>query len=338
MSLYAQLATLAHQPPSEELFDSLIALYRSTANTFRTQPAASLGLLRVCARRVDTIARLVDAQTGNKRCHERWTQEASNLFNFAALREEGNSALLLLAGLLLQIYFRLKMFKSCDRIVSAVESANVSMDKFPRSERIMYQYYYGRYLLNQHRVNEAVDTLQNAFLRCSRHAFKNKRRILIYLMVAAMLTDRLPSPTLLVKYQLDAPFINLIREMRRGNLAGYFRELATYSAWHTNYGNLMLLHQRGMVMVYRYLFRRVYVLQGLSNVDKPRLLLNDLVTACALSVGKPVEPEHDEDEVIFLIASMIQSKYIRGYISITHRLLITARGSAEAAFPPIRSR
>ena len=46
------------------------------------------------------------------------------------------------------------MFKSCDRIVSAVANANITIDNFPRSERVMYQYYYGRYLLNQHRVNE----------------------------------------------------------------------------------------------------------------------------------------------------------------------------------------
>jgi hypothetical protein len=83
------------------------------------------------------------------------------------------------------------------------------------------------------------------------------RRILIYLVVAGMLSDCLPSQRLLMKYQLDGPFINLIREMRRGNLANYFRELSIYSAWHTNYGNLLLLHQRGMAIVYRYLFRRV---------------------------------------------------------------------------------
>ena len=50
-----------------------------------------------------------------------------------------------------------------------------------------------------------------------------------------------------------------------------------------------------------------YTLQGLAGVEKPRLQLADLVTACALSVGKPVDPAHDEDEIIFLIASMIQS-------------------------------
>ncbi|RKP05436.1 hypothetical protein THASP1DRAFT_32728 [Thamnocephalis sphaerospora] len=184
----------------------------------------------------------------------------------------------------------------------AVESANLALSACPRAERVTYGYYHGRYLLNQHRVVEAADVLQEAFFRCCRGARGNKRRILIFLTIASIMTDSAPTMALLQKYQLEAQFGGLIREQRRGHLAGYFCELSAYSSWHAHLGTLLLLHQYGMRMVYRNLFRRVYVLLGLPTAEKPRLRLVDLVAACHVSAGGVVEPDHDVDEVISLLA------------------------------------
>ncbi|RKP05435.1 hypothetical protein THASP1DRAFT_32727 [Thamnocephalis sphaerospora] len=85
MSLESQLAALASAPPSVEAFDQLLGVHKAVANAFRRQPATTLSLLRHSARQVDAAARKVDGLTRGKACHEKWAQEASNLFNFAAL-------------------------------------------------------------------------------------------------------------------------------------------------------------------------------------------------------------------------------------------------------------
>jgi hypothetical protein len=99
--------------------------------------------------------------------------------------------------------------------------------------------------------------LQEAFFRCHRAAYKNKRRILIFLTVASIMTDSAPNLQLLKKYRIKRPFHQLIVHMRRGNLAGYNRALLKFNRWHARYGNLLILQHYGLQVVYRHLFRRV---------------------------------------------------------------------------------
>lgn len=130
---------------------------------------------------------------------------------------------------------------------------------------------------------QAVNTLRAAFFACHRDAFHNKRsvtldeycieyvhrlliqtcgvivrrRILIYFTVACILTDQTPGPAILRKYQLYEQFSGLLLALRRGHLASYCQELSRSSRWHARFGNLILLQQRGIWMVYRRLFRRM---------------------------------------------------------------------------------
>lgn len=68
----------------------------------------------------------------------------------------------------------------------------------------------------------------------------------------------------LEKYQLTAPYVNLLQTIRSGNMSGYLQHLETYFDYFYSNLTYLLLKERGIVLVWRCLIKNMYV--GIINI------------------------------------------------------------------------
>lgn len=85
------------------------------------------------------------------------------------------------------------------------------------------------------------------------------RLILIYLISARMVLGTFPRPELLAKYNLMDKYHTLCSAIKQGNLSGYQYHLERHMPTLLREGNYIMLKERVKVVIWRCLFRRVWV-------------------------------------------------------------------------------
>ena len=237
---------------------------------------------------------------------------------------------------LFKIYFELNNLRLCQNLIRAVEGPGflkaaglkaldgdtIEGHKFPVAQLATYKYFVGRLSMLNSEFDKAEGELTFAFAHCPAAATQNKRLILRYLVPVQMVLGRFASPALLRKYRLPY-FVPLCRAVHRGDLKGFEQELAKNQTLFIQHGSYLLV-ERAKIITYRNFFKRVIEMQ---KVQSTKIDLN-MFRRCLAAIG--IEMETDEIECI--VANLIYSGYIKGYIAHQHGKVVVSKGNA---FPPL---
>ncbi|KAF7730442.1 hypothetical protein EC973_002249 [Apophysomyces ossiformis] len=213
-------------------------------------------------------------------------------------------------NLAFKVYFKLDATRLCQTYITNIRTGGVDVSFFPMADQVTYRYYLGRYLLYQNRLKTAEEHLLYSFEKCPAQHWHNKRCILKYLIPCRILRGHFPNATLLNKYQLSGPFSELIRQMKLGNLHGYLAHIDKYFQFFYQSYTYVMLRERGTVLLWRSLLRRIWLLtcsSGASHI----LLYTDCLKALQYSAK---DLTLDLDDMESILVSLITQKYIRAYL------------------------
>ena len=130
--------------------------------------------------------------------------------------------------------------------------------------------------------------------------------------------------SLLQKYSGIAVYRPMIEAVKTGNLAQFDCSLIESERLLIKWGTLLLL-ERIRLMVARTLFKKVYMIMNNQSVIPVSIFEN----ALSVSMNRKCEP----DECIVLMCNMIDSGFMKGYISYEKQMVVLKQ---DGAFPLIK--
>jgi len=199
-----------------------------------------------------------------------------------------------------------------------------NFERFPKAQIVTYNYYVGRIKVFEEHYDEAEDYLMKAFNQCARGHFRNKRKILQFLIPVKLLLGKFPKPRLLVKYKLHQ-FEQIIKAVVTGQLKSFKRAMDEHQEFFIKKGIFLML-EKLTKYVYRNLFKKVYLFCQSFGLEgkKNQLRLNMLLSALKMN-GIVM----DMDELECVLANLIYEGAIKGYIA--HKRCIVV--SKQNPFP-----
>jgi len=232
---------------------------------------------------------------------------------------------------LLKIYFKLNNLRLCTNLLKAVDSDNFpSLDSFPPSQTVAYQFYLGRLSIFEERYDKAETSLDSAFLHCHQKSRRNKRRILQYLIPVKLLLGKFPDVKLLEKYNL-LQFKDLVDSVKRGHLKLFNDSLETHQEFFIRKGIFLML-EKLKTTIYRNLFLRAYKFYQ-TETDDPAIKKNHLPLKVLQAALRINGIEMDTDELECILANLIYQGFMKGYIA--HKRVVVM--SKTEPFPVLTS-
>ncbi|KAI8381037.1 uncharacterized protein BYT42DRAFT_289715 [Radiomyces spectabilis] len=227
-------------------------------------------------------------------------------------------------GMLFRIYFKLKQPNLCKNILRALSAADMpSIEDFPKSDRVTFRYYVGRFFFLEEDYLRAEQELSLAFKECSRHQQKNKELILLLLLPIRMMRGVLPNDRLLRLYPRTRELYgNIAAAIRTGNVGQFDAALAKAELQLIQNGTYFAV-EKAQIMAMRRLFHRVFLLLGKNT----RIPIGTFKAALEYT-GQHMEVEETE----WMLAVMITRGYMKGYLSHEKLYLVL---SNKDAFPAI---
>lgn len=281
----------------------------------------------------------------------------------------------ILANLCLKILFQCRKTRNATQIFEQISGNAPPLAAYPKSQRVTFLYYLGRFLFQHNHFYRAQLALQAAYTESPAHeqCAKQRRLILIYLITSNIILGRFPSTALLSRpeaHGLTDRFTPLCAAIRSGNLI-QFHHLTSISsphaAWYLHHRILFQLQNRCEVLVWRSLVRKTFLLQGVApeaGTNKAASLdLHSLVAAFTHLTPAPsltddeaqADPDFDgfnmgaEDSLLApddmaveaVLSSLIDQGFVRAYIAHKQKKLAilgakSVGGNAVAAgFPNV---
>lgn len=174
------------------------------------------------------------------------------------------SAVYKLANLCMKILFQCDKPEGVPNFYNAVVMHNRPLNNYPRSERVTYLYYLGRYFCVSAQFYFALITLEAAYAECHRLCVKQRRLILVYLIASSIILGRFPSPQLYARpeaHRFEERFRPITDAIKRGDLASFFHHTSLEGPnanWFLYFGILYQLRNRCEPLVWRSLARRTF--------------------------------------------------------------------------------
>ena len=192
-----------------------------------------------------------------------------------------------IANLCLKILFACRKTRGCAQIFENIYNQSPPLNAYPKSERVTYLYYLGRFLWGNGHAYRAQRALQKAYDECHNNALSQRRLILIFLISSNLICGRFPSPATFSRPEangLAERFLPLCHAISRGDLVTFRRHLDTSSPhylWFSHYRIDLQLRNRCEVLVWRSLVRKTFLLKGnpgdLNTRAAPTVDLNDVL-------------------------------------------------------------
>uniref|UniRef100_A0A8R1DGT8 PCI domain-containing protein 2 homolog n=3 Tax=Caenorhabditis japonica TaxID=281687 RepID=A0A8R1DGT8_CAEJA len=226
-------------------------------------------------------------------------------------------AMLNMTNQLFQIYFQINKLNLLKPLIRAIDNSGTLYNEFLMADKVAYNYFLGRKAMFDADLNLAEKSLLYAFRNCPAESMSNKRKILIYLIPVKMFLGHMPTFALLHEYRLDE-FQEVVAAVKEGNLAQLDAALANNEAFFIKSGIFLMLEKLRMI-TFRTLFKKVSTIVGTAQIP-----LDAFQTALRV-VGVT---DVDTDELECIIANLIASKKIKGYLSHGHGKLVIAKTNA----------
>jgi len=175
---------------------------------------------------------------------------------------------------------------------------------------VAYHLYVGRLKVFEESYREAESSLDYALTHCHNKNFRNKRRILRFLIPVKLLLGKYPRVELLQKYNM-MQFSGLIEATRTGNLKKFTASLEENQGFFIRKGIFLIL-EKLKTFVYRNLFRKVYnFCQTWDQCPRKNQISIDVLLTAVRMHGI----EMDADELECTLANLIFNSEIKGYIA-----------------------
>lgn len=199
-----------------------------------------------------------------------------------------------IANICLKALFQSQKTRNAKEIFESIGSLSPPLSAYPKSERVTYLYYLGRFLFQNSHFWRAAQALQEAYNECPAHdaCVRQRRLILIYLISSNIILGRFPSLALLGRPEAQGLlelFMPIMQAIRTGNLVQFHRHLdynQPHAAWFLKFRILLQLRNRCEVLVWRSIVRKTWILNGSrptqpppgKAAQAPLVDLHDLVT------------------------------------------------------------
>ncbi|KAJ1659246.1 COP9 signalosome (CSN) subunit [Dispira simplex] len=230
-----------------------------------------------------------------------------------------------MVGLLFKTYFRLKTYNLCTTLIRTMKMAELPhMDEFPRAHQVTFKYYQGLLRFYHEDFSEAERHFRFAFEHCHYKHRANKERVLVYLIPTMLHRGILPKTTLLARYpRLNAIYQPFVQALRTGDIKAFDNALVHNEHTLLRQGTYLALEQARKMAV-RTLFKKTYLVCNKTS----RLPFSNFQAALAF-VGMRVPLA----EVECMLAGMIYSNLVRGYLSHDKQMLVL---SIQNPFPKLQ--
>lgn len=224
---------------------------------------------------------------------------------------------------LLKVYFKINNLGLCINLIKTVNTKNFpAFHLFPLPHRITYKYYAGRLNLYDDQYSAAVGNLTYALKYTPAAQVENRRRILLYLIPAKILTGSMPSYATLTRYRMKW-YVQIVEAIRTGNLELFENGVAQYEEFFIK-SALYLAIEKMKALVYRAFIRQVAHILGQIKIP-----LDNVVTCLGMC-----NIRLEKDEIECILANLIHQGYIKGYISHKVGFLVISK---KNPFPPLRT-
>ncbi|KAH8076038.1 hypothetical protein JL721_21 [Aureococcus anophagefferens] len=234
--------------------------------------------------------------------------------------ESKKRATLYVVAQLLKIYFKLNLLKLAQPLIRPLEAtagrsgAFDSRKIFPQGDVVAYRFFVGRLRMFEDQYGAAEEHLIYALAHCDASSRRNKRAILEFLLPVRLRRGALPRRALLEKHGLAA-LAPLVDAVRSGDLGTFNAELAKNQMAFVRRGTFLLL-EKVKILVYRNLFKKIYLVQGKATQLKLHLFQRAFAW-----LGCPT----DMDEIECILANLIFKGLIKGYISHQKQTLVLSK-------------
>jgi len=264
-----------------------------------------------------------------------------------------------IANLCLKILFQCRKIRGAAQIFENIYNQSPPLAAFPKSERVTYLYYLGRFSFANGHFFTAQKALQKSWEECHYKCTQQARLIVIFLITANIICGRLPKRRLLTSCAPDLipVFEPICMAIRKGDLASFRKRLSVEGPHHAflaRFRVVLQLRNRGEVLLWRTLVRKSFLLMGDAGNPEakkaPTLDLNVLlrlwrwqerssrpmnVEGTAQSYLDPdfdgvegtslsMDEEYDlfsMTDVISRMSSLINQDFINGYLSFKFKKL-----------------
>ncbi|KAI9710553.1 MAG: hypothetical protein M1820_002689 [Bogoriella megaspora] len=250
-----------------------------------------------------------------------------------------------IANICLKTLFQCNKLGNVDTIITNISNASPPLSVYPTSERVTYLYYLGLHSYFHNHYYQAMLALGTAYQQCHRQAIKQRRMILLYLIVTNIILGRLPTDALYHRpeaHGFDEKFRPICTAIIKGDLYSFNNFLedgGPFADWFIYFKIQLQIKSLARPLVWRSLARRVFLLCGQTPSEgskaAPSLRIEDLHKACLLLEPQPesepyIHPEFrariTPDEAISArftdtsateaeITSMISMGFMVGFIS-----------------------
>lgn len=194
-----------------------------------------------------------------------------------------------IANLCLKVLFCCRRTRGAAEIFINIDNLSPPLSSYPKSERVTYLYYLGRFMWINSHFYRAQNVLQAAYDECHPQFTSQRRLILIFLIASNMVCGRFPSQQALSRPEargLGEKFQPLCNYIRQGNLVAFRRHLdhdSEHYAWFSYYRIDLQLRNRCEVYVWRSIVRKTYLLNGdAGNPEARKAPTVDLIDVLAL--------------------------------------------------------
>jgi hypothetical protein len=182
------------------------------------------------------------------------------------------SAVYKLTNLCMKILFQCNKPEGVPNFYNQVVMHNRSLSSYPRSERVTYLYYLGRYFFFSSQFYFALVTLEAAYAECHKQCIKQRRLILVYLVTSSIILGRFPSPHLYARPEatgFEQRFKPICDSIRKGDLSSFLNHTslgAAHANWFLFFGILYQIHFRCEPLVWRSLARRTFAIRNTTQL------------------------------------------------------------------------
>ncbi|CAB3403600.1 unnamed protein product [Caenorhabditis bovis] len=233
------------------------------------------------------------------------------------LHQSKKVAMLNVTNQLFRIYFKINKLNLLKPLIRAIDNCGALKDEFSMADKVTYNYFLGRKAMFDADLTLAEKSLTYAFNNCPPEAFANKRKVLIYLIPVKMFLGHMPTEALLKKYQLDE-FMEVVNAVKNGHVGALDNALNNHETFFIRCGIFLMLEKLRMI-TFRTLFKKTAKIVGSHQIPLE-------VFQIAL---KFVEAEEmDTDELECVIANLIATRKIKGYLAHNHSKLVISKTNA----------